>query len=132
MKTWIQIAAIAAGIAAVPFAWRPIFETWAPESSRATPSYLPALEPARARELGVDFVVLGPVLPTPSHPGAAGIGWETLAEQVRDYPVPVYALGGLKAPDLETALARGAHGIAMMRGAWNDAIQRSGGGASSS
>ena len=91
-----------------------------------------AHELARARELGVDFVVLGPVLPTPSHPGAAGIGWETLAEQVRDYPVPVYALGGLKAPDLETALARGAHGIAMMRGAWNDAIQRSGGGASSS
>ena len=50
MKTWIQIAAIAAGIAAVPFAWRPIFDTWAPESSRATPSYIPALEPARARQ----------------------------------------------------------------------------------
>lgn len=41
---------MAAGIAAVPLLWRPVFETWAPETARATPSYLPALEPARARE----------------------------------------------------------------------------------
>jgi 8-oxo-dGTP diphosphatase len=38
---------------------------------------------------------------------------------VRDYPLPVYALGGLRRTDLETAWAAGAHGISMMRGAWN-------------
>jgi len=86
----------------------------------------------RARELGADFVVLGPVLPTPSHPDAKGMGWEAVAAQVKDYPVPVYALGGLKPTDLETALGCGAHGIAMMRAAWNEpGTQRSGGGASS-
>lgn len=50
MKRWGQIAAVIAGIAAVALSWRPVFATWAPETARATPSYLPALEPARARE----------------------------------------------------------------------------------
>ncbi|HEU0290759.1 MAG TPA: Nudix family hydrolase [Burkholderiales bacterium] len=75
-------------------------------------------ELARAQALGVDFVVLGPVQPTPSHPGAAGMGWEAFAALLRDSRVPVYALGGLKTPDLEKAWECGAHGISMMRGAW--------------
>ena len=75
-------------------------------------------ELARARALGADFVVLGPVLPTPSHPGAAGIGWDGLAMLLKDCPLPVYALGGLRPTDLETAWRCGAHGISMMRGAW--------------
>ena len=50
VKTWWQIAAIAAGIAAAPLLWRPVFEAGAPETARATASYIPALEPARARE----------------------------------------------------------------------------------
>lgn len=79
-----------------------------------------AAELARAQALGADFVVLGPVLPTPSHPGAAGMGWEKFAALLRDYALPVYALGGLRPPDLETAWRCGAHGISMMRGAWPD------------
>ncbi len=77
-----------------------------------------AQELARAAALGADFVVLGPVLPTPSHPGAAGIGWEKLAGLLRDYALPVYAIGGMRPSDLETAWRCGAHGISMMRGAW--------------
>ena len=77
-----------------------------------------AEELARVRDLGVDLAVLGPVAPTPTHPGATGIGWERLAELVTDCPLPVYALGGLKAADLEAAWRHGAHGISMMRGAW--------------
>ncbi len=77
-----------------------------------------AAELARARDLGADLAVLGPVAPTPTHPGAAGIGWERLAELVKDSPLPVYALGGLKSADLQTAWQCGAHGISMMRGAW--------------
>jgi len=75
-------------------------------------------ELARAQALGVDFAVLGPVLPTPSHPGAAGIGWDRFAALLPDCTLPVYALGGLKLADLETAQALGAHGISMQRGAW--------------
>jgi 8-oxo-dGTP diphosphatase len=76
-------------------------------------------ELARAQGLGADLVVLGPVLPTPTHPGAAGLGWERFAALVKDSPLPVYALGGLRDSDLETAWRRGAHGISMMRGAWS-------------
>jgi 8-oxo-dGTP diphosphatase len=77
-----------------------------------------AAELARARDLGADFAVLGPVAPTPTHPGAPGIGWERLAALVRDSPLPVYGLGGLTVADLQTAWRSGAHGISMMRGAW--------------
>ncbi len=77
-------------------------------------------ELARAQALGADFVVLGPVQPTPSHPGAVGIGWDRFATLLKDCRVPVYALGGLKSPDLEKAWECGAHGISMMRGAWPD------------
>lgn len=77
-----------------------------------------ARELARAVAIGADFAVLGPVQPTPSHPGAPTLGWERFGELVRDCPLPVYALGGLVRGDLETAWRHGAHGIAMMRGAW--------------
>ena len=77
-----------------------------------------AAELERAALLGADFAVLGPVLPTPSHPGAPTLGWKQFAALIRDCPLPVYALGGLTRADLETAWQAGAHGIAMMRGAW--------------
>jgi 8-oxo-dGTP diphosphatase len=76
-------------------------------------------ELARAQALGADFVVLGPVAPTPTHPGAAGLGWARFAALLKDCPLPVYALGGLGPADLETAWRHGAHGISMMRAAWS-------------
>jgi 8-oxo-dGTP diphosphatase len=72
----------------------------------------------RAAALGVDFVVLGPVSATASHPGAAAMGWEAFARLAADYPLPVYALGGMRHADLAAAWNAGAHGVAMMRGAW--------------
>ena len=75
-------------------------------------------ELARAAAIGADFAVLGPVLPTPSHRGVPGIGWERFAALLVDYPLPVYALGGMRQENLETARLAGAHGISMLRGAW--------------
>jgi 8-oxo-dGTP diphosphatase len=72
----------------------------------------------RAAQLGFDYVVLGPVLPTLSHPGSATLGWEGLAAWTKDFPLPVYAIGGMQPALLETAWQHGAHGIAMLRGAW--------------
>ncbi|MDE2389536.1 MAG: Nudix family hydrolase [Betaproteobacteria bacterium] len=69
-----------------------------------------------AEQLGLDFVVLGPVQTTLSHPGLMPMGWRRFATLIRDYPLPVYALGGLSAEDLPIAQEMGAHGIAMMRG----------------
>lgn len=75
-------------------------------------------ELARAAALGVDFVVLSPVLPTPSHPGAETIGWDRFGAWLADYPIPVYALGGLALSGLDQARAAGAHGVALKSAAW--------------
>lgn len=77
-----------------------------------------ARELALAFGLDVDFAVLGPVRSTPSHPGAAVLGWDRFAQLAAGCPLPVYALGGLQMGDLQAAWRAGAHGIAMMRGAW--------------
>ncbi len=65
-----------------------------------------------------DFAMLSPVLPTASHPGEPTLGWETFSQLAAQSPIPVYALGGVTQADLNTARAHGAHGIAMLRGAW--------------
>jgi 8-oxo-dGTP diphosphatase len=78
-----------------------------------------AAELAQAAQLGIDFVVLGPVKATPSHPDACPLGWARFAELVQGTPIPVYALGGLGRVDLEDAMAHGAHGIALRRAAWS-------------
>ncbi len=77
-----------------------------------------ALELARAGELGLDAAVLGPVGPTASHPDAEPLGWSGFAGIARGTSLPVYALGGLTAKDLAIARDAGAHGVAMIRAAW--------------
>ncbi len=75
-------------------------------------------ELGRAAALGVDYALVGPVLATPTHPDATPLGWDGFARLIERTRVPVYALGGLRSADLDTALDHGAHGIAMRRGAW--------------
>ena len=70
----------------------------------------------RAGELGLDYALLGPVLPTPTHPEASGLGWAEFAWLITGTPLPVFALGGMTNAMLATAQERGAHGIALMRG----------------
>jgi 8-oxo-dGTP diphosphatase len=50
-----------------------------------------AQEIARAGELGLDYALLGPVLPTPTHPEAAGLGWAEFARQRDGNTLPVFA-----------------------------------------
>jgi 8-oxo-dGTP diphosphatase len=76
-----------------------------------------AEELAKAAALGLDYAVLGPVMPTASHPGAKLLGWEGFAALVRDCPIPVYAIGGLTRADLAIARQHGAQGVALMRAA---------------
>ena len=70
----------------------------------------------RAGELGLDYALLGPVLPTPTHPEKTGLGWPAFAETVAGNTLPVFALGGMRTEHLPQAQTHGAHGIAMMRG----------------
>lgn len=73
-------------------------------------------ELAHARALEADFAVLGPVLPTASHPGHPGIGWETFAQLNAQAGLPVFALGGQSAATLAHAQSVGGHGFAGIRG----------------
>jgi 8-oxo-dGTP diphosphatase len=77
-----------------------------------------AAELQRAMSLELDFAVLGPVKPTPSHPGATTLGWDGFTHIAHGASIPVYAIGGLRHGDLETAWHAGAHGVAMVGGAW--------------
>lgn len=69
-----------------------------------------------ARELQADFVVLGHVLPTDSHPDAPGMGWNAFQALALKAGRPVYAIGGQSMDTLDTARRHGAHGIAAVRG----------------
>lgn len=65
-----------------------------------------------AENIGVDFAVLAPVLPTATHPDAVGLGWENFAALAEQVNLPVFALGGLGLDDLDKATGAGAQGIA--------------------
>ena len=68
--------------------------------------------------LGADYVTLGPVAPTASHPEATPMGWETFQALAATTPVPVYALGGLGPADIPVACHWGAQGVAGISGWW--------------
>jgi 8-oxo-dGTP diphosphatase len=87
-----------------------------PDFERVAASCHTAADLARAADLGLDFVVLGPVLPTASHPEGSGMGWQAFSRLIDGSPLPVYALGGLQPEMLEHATSHGGHGIALMRG----------------
>ncbi len=69
-----------------------------------------------AKAIGASFALLSPVLPTASHPGVPGIGWEGFARTIEDIAMPVYALGGVSAAHLPIAWQHGAQGVAGIRG----------------
>lgn len=64
-----------------------------------------------AQKIGVDFVLLSPVLKTQTHLETMPMGWEMFEKLVNRCNVPVYALGGLQKTDLENARLIGAQGI---------------------
>ena len=74
----------------------------------------------RAAMLDLDFALLGPVLATSTHPHATPLGWDAFATAVTEARVPVYAIGGLRASDLDVAVDHGAHGIASRRFVWEE------------
>jgi 8-oxo-dGTP diphosphatase len=81
-----------------------------------------AAELRQAETCGLDYAVLGPVLPTTSHPGATSLGWDKFAQLVGDHSLPVYAIGGMQADELEHVRMRGGYGLAAIRGLWNGPV----------
>jgi 8-oxo-dGTP diphosphatase len=72
----------------------------------------------RAAALGLDYALLGPVMPTATHPKAATLGWSGFAALADAAALPVYALGGLSENDLQRSFGHGAQGIAAISGFW--------------
>jgi 8-oxo-dGTP diphosphatase len=89
-----------------------------PEAALVAASCHDRIELEHAAALELDFVVLGPVKPTTTHPGQPGIGWEKFGNLITSLPLPVYAIGGLTTEDIAAAVAHGAQGIAAIRGVW--------------
>jgi 8-oxo-dGTP diphosphatase len=89
-----------------------------PEASLVGASCHDEAELDRAERLRVDYVVLGPVKETASHPGAPVLGWQRFAQLARARPMPIYAIGGLTRNDMADARRHGAHGVALLSAAF--------------
>ncbi len=74
----------------------------------------------RAGALQLDFVAMGAVLPTGTHPHQRPLGWSAFAALIANASLPVFALGGLRASDLLVAMRHGAHGVASLSATWNE------------
>jgi thiamine monophosphate synthase len=81
-------------------------------------------DPSQARRrlmLGADWLVVSPILATPSKPDAAPLGLDALGIAARAAPGRIIALGGIDATAVAACLAAGAVGVAVQRAAWTNA-----------
>lgn len=66
----------------------------------------------------VDYLVMGAVYATPSHPGRAPLGPGAVADAVRLASAPVLAIGGITPATLPNVMAEGAYGAVVVSGVW--------------
>ena len=71
-----------------------------------------------AQQLGLDFVVLGSVNKTASHPELPAMGWDAWQKLRAEVSLPIFAIGGLGMADVATARQHGAQGVAGIRAFW--------------
>lgn len=71
----------------------------------------------RAGRAGANWVLLGTIFPTPSHPDRPGAGLARVAA-CRDAGPPLIAIGGITPARAAAVLGAGAHGVAALRGIW--------------
>lgn len=70
-----------------------------------------------ARDEGADFLVVGPVYETATHPGRPGAG-AGLVQSCTRLGLPVIAIGGITAERVAEVRDAGAYGVAAIRGLW--------------
>ena len=75
---------------------------------------------AEAERAGTDFVVLGTIYATPSHPGLPGAGVGPIGEAVTKVRVPVVAIGGIEATRIGEVAGAGAAGVAVLSAVWGE------------
>jgi len=75
-----------------------------------------------ARTEGADYLVVGPVFATASHPGRTPLGLAILQQIVAPAAdLPVIAIGGITADRVREVRGAGAYGVAAIRALWDDA-----------
>jgi thiamine-phosphate pyrophosphorylase len=67
----------------------------------------------RAEAQGADYVVVGTVYETDSHPGVAPSGVGLVADSAAAVSIPVIAIGGIRADRVPEVMAAGAAGVAV-------------------
>ena len=71
-----------------------------------------------AKAEGADYLLVGPVYATASHPDRAPLGLETLG-RISELGLPVIAIGGIDPARARHAKAAGAYGAAAIRALWD-------------
>lgn len=73
------------------------------------------LQAAReAEKEGVDYIILGTVFPSASHPGEATGGTQIVSLVTKELSIPVIGIGGITAQNAEQVIAAGAVGVAVI------------------
>jgi thiamine-phosphate diphosphorylase len=75
-------------------------------------------EAASAAKMGADFLVLGTIYPSQSHPGRTPAGLD-LIRDVASLEIPVIAIGGITPLQVHEVRAAGAYGVAAIRALWH-------------
>ncbi|MFN2636350.1 MAG: thiamine phosphate synthase [Gemmatimonadaceae bacterium] len=73
-----------------------------------------------AEKAGADWCVAGHVFETPSHPSEPRRESSFINEVVAAVSFPVIAIGGIRPEHVRALVHKGAHGVAAIRGIWND------------
>ena len=73
-----------------------------------------------AEQAGAEWCVAGNVFETPSHPGMPRRETTFINDVVAVVSFPVIAIGGIRPEHVRSLVHRGAHGVAAIRGIWND------------
>ena len=77
-----------------------------------------SVEIQQANLINTDFIVLGSVQTTASHPEGNILGWSKFQKLTKQAKCPVFALGGMTLKDIPKAQTYGAQGIAAIRALW--------------
>lgn len=76
-------------------------------------------EPAAADAGGADFLVVGTIFRSASHPGREPAGPERIRAWSDAGSAPTVAVGGITPERVRTVLAAGARGVAVLSGVWD-------------
>ena len=75
-------------------------------------------EVEHANSIGVDFIFVGSVKETSSHPNTAALGWQAFSQLAEIAVMPVYAIGGMTPKDIRQCRKLGGQGIAAISALW--------------